>query len=295
MEDRRRGHPAGAADACRERVSHSRKTFGRGWPNVAGRVESGSRPIATLSSPASVVPWKALLRRIPGYMPLRGFVEYLVNPRARELRRIARTPASNLFQPGGRTAFDRYTVLFSALRDQLEDSAAPRVLSFGCAVGDELLSLRHYLPRAVLTGIDINRHSLRIARGRLADPAVSLVAGGSLTEAGVGQFDAIVCLSVLQRSEILTLRPDDCSPYLRFDQYERTVEEFDRHLIPGGLLLLYHTTFRFSDLAVADRYEPLLCLEASADNCSVPYGRNNRLMAAADHERLPLYRKRAAV
>lgn len=177
------------------------------------------------------------------------------------------------------------------MRDQLSGSTAPRILSFGCSVGDEILSLRRYLPQAVLTGIDINRRSLRIARRRIADPAIALLSGGTLAETGAGQFDAIVCLSVLQRGELLKLRPEDCSGYLTFAQFDRTIEEFDRHLVPGGFLLLYHTAFRFGDSTIAERYEPLFCYEPDSDHDFVRYGRDNRPAAWPRHERYALYRK----
>lgn len=49
---------------------------------------------------------------------------------------------------------DRYPRLFTAARALLADRPAPRILSYGCAAGEEVTSLRGYFPDAMLVGAE---------------------------------------------------------------------------------------------------------------------------------------------
>lgn len=234
---------------------------------------------------------RALAKRVPGVQPLAGLLRMATDSALREERRLVRDRADDLFQQGGRSAIDRYPDLFAALRDQLHDHPAPHILSFGCSTGEELQTLRHYLPKARLSGLDINRARLRRARRGLADPGVSLVAAHSIEAAGGGNFDAIVCLSVLHRRELVHDWPADPTPHLSFAQFERAVLDFDRHLATRGLLLLYHTVFRFLETSVAPRYEPLFLVDPLSLEPSRRYDRNDRRVLEPREERFALFRK----
>ena len=196
-----------------------------------------------------------------------------------------------IFQAGGRTQLDRYPHLFAALRDSLGHIPEPEVLSFGCSTGEEIVTLRRYLPRARLAGIDINPARLRAARKLVNDPSVRLWEAASLTEADAGLFDAITCLSVLQNNHLRHHWPVDPTPYLTFAAFEQAVIDLDRHLRPGGILLLYHTSFRFVDTDVAQRYTPLLIDEPTNHGLSMRYDRDNKRLMEPISERYALFRK----
>src|SRR5215467_8761146 len=75
----------------------------------------------------------------------------------------------NLFQPFSETNLDRYPDIFRFAREQVGDDSSHRILSFGCATGEEVFSLRRYFPLAAIDGIDINPYRIRTCRRRLRD------------------------------------------------------------------------------------------------------------------------------
>lgn len=221
----------------------------------------------------------------------RRWLNRILVPHKRDARRLLRERPQHIFQPGGGTSLDRYPHLFAALRDQLEVIQSPSVLSFGCSTGEEILSLRSYLPHARLSGIDINPSRIRAARKRINDPTVSLSAAANIEEAGGGRYDAITCLSVMHRRELLRDWPADGTKYMTFEMFERAILDFDRHLKPGGALLLYHTSFRFIETSVALNYTPLLLVDPLSRDLTKQYDRNNRPILEPLHERFALWRK----
>jgi hypothetical protein len=67
------------------------------------------------------------------------------------------------------------------------------------------------------------------------------------------------------------------------------------HLRPGGVLLLYHSSFRFVDTLVAPGYTPLL-VDAPLDaSLSQRCDRKNQPILEPRAERYALYRKAAPV
>jgi SAM-dependent methyltransferase len=195
-----------------------------------------------------------------------------------------------LYQPGGRTEFDRYPRLFASLRDSLADLPQPRILSYGCSTGEELLTLRSYIPNARLAGIDINSHRLKQARRKMRDRSTQFWVAGSIGETDAGTFDAITCLSVLHRPETLHNWPADPTPYMSFAMFERAVVDLDRHLRPGGVLAIDYMSFRFVDTVVAERYTPI----GKRQTTGAPakrYDRNNQPILEPASEHYSLWRK----
>lgn len=85
-----------------------------------------------------------------------------------------------VLQPNSYTCLNRYVDLFTICQQYLlnlpnqvnatklssDSKIIPldvfiryKVLSFGCSIGDEIVSLQHYLPRAQLVGVDINYYN----------------------------------------------------------------------------------------------------------------------------------------
>lgn len=212
-------------------------------------------------------------------------------PSERRVRqRIWRERQHELYQPGGRTKFNRYPELFAAFRDSLAELPQPRILSYGCSTGEELLTLRSYLPRARLAGIDINSHRIKQARRKLRDRSTQFWVAGSIGETDAGNFDGITCLSVLHRPETLHNWPADPTPYMSFATFERAVLDLDRHLRPGGVLAIDFMSFRFAETVAADRYTPIG--KRALDGTPVKlYDRNNQPILAPATERVSLWRK----
>lgn len=191
-----------------------------------------------------------------------------------------------LFQPYGDTAEDRYPELFARVRAEVADSTDTRLLSFGCASGEEVFTLRRYFPMAAITGVDINPHRIRSARRKLAgmsgEGRMDFAVAASGDALGASLFDAIFCLAVFRHGR-LQFGPAPCSDHLiRFGDFERVVTGLVRCLKPGGLLVLRHANFRFRDTAVAARFEIVGGSGATGPESGTPiYDPNDRLVPDA--------------
>lgn len=232
---------------------------------------------------------KSVVKAVPGLSHAVRWLRYL--PSERRVRaRLWKDRPHELYQPGGRTDFDRYPELFGALRDGLAAVPQPRILSFGCSTGEELMTLASYIPAAKLAGIDINSHRLKEARRKVRGRSVRFWVAGSVGETDAGTFDAITCLSVLHRPETLHNWPADPTPYLSFATFERAVLDLDRHLRPGGILVLDYMSFRFIDTAAAVRYSAIYTLPAVGEPTKL-YDRNNQPILVPPGEHASLWRK----
>ncbi|MGZ3272881.1 MAG: class I SAM-dependent methyltransferase [Caulobacteraceae bacterium] len=198
-----------------------------------------------------------------------------------ELRRRLRPPAPERFQPYPHTLPDRYPWLFDFAAATLHDVASPRLLSFGCSRGDEVLSLRRRFPEAAIKGIDFDPANIAacVARSHaLDDGRLSFEAASNTRGEPSARYDAIFCLAVLCHGDLTVARARRSEPLLRFSDFERTVADLARCVKPGGLLFLHTTNFRFCDTASADGFD--VVLEARPDQMApdVLFDREGRLM-----------------
>ena len=196
------------------------------------------------------------LRRVPGYRAV-SLVRGLLKGGMRRQSAVAQIlRPKNLFQPHGTTSFDRYPEAFSVVRDAL-DSRAPRLLSFGCSTGEELLTLRQYFPSATIHGIDPNPMAIRASRAliRTADAgSITVARGGDAQHEPARSYDAVFAMAVFRHGS-LGSAPPSCEKLLRFADFERTIDELATCLRPGGFLVIRHANFRFTDCAVAVDFE----------------------------------------
>ena len=175
------------------------------------------------------------------------------------------TALLRLFRPGElhqttcMTKMDRYPAIFSICRDYLSGRPNLRILSCGCATGEEVFTLRRYFPEAFLVGVEINRHSLSIAKRRTADDRMVFLSPDTETIQALGPFDAIFCMAVLQRQSTRVER--ERTPSLKkiypFEKFDDKVMELDSWLKPSGLMIVHFSQYLFSDSSVAPRYTPL--------------------------------------
>lgn len=212
---------------------------------------------------------------------------------ARRLRLLwrARRALRGAFQPYSHTLPDRYPWLFAFVRTALGAEARPRVLSFGCSGGDELVSLAAYLPQARLKGIDVNPENIdRCIRRAL--PGVELQVAADTRGEPDGTFDAIFCLAVLCHGDLAVYDATQADPLLHFADFERVVVDFARCLRPSGLLILHTTNFRFCDTACAGQFEVLLRARLDDLAPDAVFDRNNRRIEG-ERYRDVVFRKRA--
>lgn len=161
---------------------------------------------------------------------------------------------ANLFQPHATTSANRYPVEFAALAEALAVTE-PAILSFGCSSGEELISLRQQFPTARMHGVDINPVAVRVARKLVAgDSAITVARAGDASDLEPSSYDVVTALAVFRHAD-LNEAPPRCDPILRFADFERTVNGLAGCVRPGGLFVIRHANFRFTDCSVAAGFE----------------------------------------
>jgi hypothetical protein len=186
----------------------------------------------------------------------------------------------NLFQPYTTTSPDRYPEEFGVVRVAVT-VAEPRILSFGCSSGDELLTLHEYFPTAQIHGIDANPLAVRTARKRVSGlGSVSVARGSDATAEAPGSYDVVLALAVFRHGS-LAPSPQQCDHLIAFSDFERTVTGLAMAVKPGGLFVIRHANFRFSDCPVASGFVLVRggFGSAGANGSPTPvYGTSNELL-----------------
>jgi 2-polyprenyl-3-methyl-5-hydroxy-6-metoxy-1,4-benzoquinol methylase len=142
-----------------------------------------------------------------------------------------------------RTAFDRYPEIFAAAAVAAPD--ARRVLSFGCATGEECVSLATYFPAAEIVGADINPVILLKASKHQSD-RIRFVYTSDRTLSQMGGFDAVFCMAVLRHAGRYS-----------FEDFEERALFLETLVRPGGLLVIHNSPYRFGDTARRASYETI--------------------------------------
>ena len=230
---------------------------------------------------------RAHAKAIPGVQSLWLALRGIVDPHERAVRRAQKLSPGLLLQPSNYTKGDRYPWLFKFLGEQLSYPEAPRILSYGCATGEELLSLQAYSPDAALVGIDINPRNIEICRRKFAKRGaqsdMQFRCAGSPVDEATESYDAIMCLAVLRHGALQDKEPDNCAPWIQFAAVDEMVTELARCLKPGGYLAVWHSHFRFADMSVASQFRTVLSHERSGRESTPFYGPDNRRLDGADY------------
>jgi SAM-dependent methyltransferase len=189
------------------------------------------------------------------------------------------------FQPFNDTEPNRYPGIFSFAQSELGAASDLRILSFGCSTGEEVFSLRQYFPRAIIKRFDIKPGNIAVCRGRLRqspDPAISFATAKSTDAEPSAAYDAIFCMAVLRHGSLGQPGVTRCDPHLSFDDFARTVADFERCLKPGGLLAICHSNFRLCDAPAGHAFETVLQMSLSGQKTPI-FGPDNRLKEGVDY------------
>lgn len=144
---------------------------------------------------------------------------------------------------------DRYPRLFAAARDLLADRPALRILSFGCAAGEEVVTLRSYFPDATLIGAEINPALLRACHKLPPDDARAFIPSSSETIAAHGPYDAVFAMAVFTRRphDIDRRGMDNIAAHYPFAPYAADLRLLAEQIAPGGLLIVEHVLYLVED------------------------------------------------
>lgn len=196
------------------------------------------------------------------------------------------------FQIDTTTFENRYPVIFDYVRSALGEPCDGRILSFGCATGEEVFTLRTYFPSATIKGVDINPGNIAVCRRRLAarrDSGLSFQVASSTEREPSGAYDAIFCMAVLRDGALGRPGIERCDHRIRFDAFARVIADFERCLRPGGLLAVRHSNFLVANTPSAEEFDVALIVPAPRG--SPVFGPENRLIEGAiNHE--AVFRKR---
>ena len=222
------------------------------------------------------------MKRWPLYRLARFLYRFATDPEYRSVTLIQLEKPRNLFQPYVDTWLDRYPWLFGFAREKLGSNPRAHVLSFGCSTGEEVFTLRRYLPEAAIKGVDINRRALAICKAKLnrsPDPKITFEIGNSTHAERSASYDAIFCLAVLRHGHLAASGATSSETLIPFADFESLVGDFARCLKIGGLLFIAHSNFRFCDTAVFGSFEVAFSLASPEAHPRTPlFGRDNRLM-----------------
>ena len=150
------------------------------------------------------------------------------------------------------TLEDRYPGLFDEARKLAP--GAGRILSFGCSTGEELSALRRRFPQAEIIGAEINAHSRRIARRRIAADSKAKVIPPREVD---GAFDLVFALAVFQRQPHRAdeIGVQDLTYIYPFERFDSTLCSLVDRLRPGGLLFVVNAQYRVEDCSLASNLE----------------------------------------
>ena len=227
---------------------------------------------------------RAKILEVPGVRTLARSLRSLYDPYHRGLLIARLRFPHQLLQPANETLPNRYPEIFALVCRELAKIEEPRILSYGCSTGEEVISLRRLLPTAQITGADINPDNISLCRARFrsaTDPRISFVCCGDPHELPSGNYDAILCLAVLRHAELERLRPESCARVLPFARVEKVVEGLTARLLPGGLLAITNCHFRFVDMDAAGSFETALALPEAIRNNEPLYGPDDCLLTDA--------------
>lgn len=199
---------------------------------------------------------------------------FCFNPEYRAILTLRFLRPADLHQTTVLTGMDRYPGIFSVCRDYFAARPDLRILSYGCATGEEVVTLRRYFPSAFIAGAEINRHSLSVARSRPVDDRIVFLESDPESIGPHAPFDAVFCMAVLQRTPMHVAGAGirDLKNIYPFDRFDAKITELDSWLRKDGLLIVHHSQYSLIDAAAGSKYEPL----ASARNILNPGPRFDR-------------------
>lgn len=164
-------------------------------------------------------------------------------------------------QVSNSTRLNRYPRVFQAIGEiaGAAQFGASKVLSYGCSTGEEAHTLSaDYLPDAEILGVDVAPAVVEAARARYgANPRLRFAISNEENLRAAAPFAIIFAMSVLCRwPESRNL--DDIADMFPFAAFERQVELLDSILQPGGIMVVYNSSYSFLHAQASRNYDLVL-------------------------------------
>lgn len=172
------------------------------------------------------------------------------------------------------TEENRYPDLFKICKDYFSTSMAPRLLSFGCSTGEEVISLNKYLPNATIIGTDINKWCIEECQKKSDNQKLLFIHSLSGKYKRARDFDAIFCLAVFQHTKNRAANQKIAIKFT-FKRFENQLQDLDEKLKENGLLFIDHSDFDFRNTSLYKKYS-VLDIESNSIFRDRPlYNKNN--------------------
>ena len=159
------------------------------------------------------------------------------------------------------TASNRYPGVFRTVRSEISTHHGPalgegrlRILSFGCSLGTEVLTLRAYFPDAMIFGCDVDSNALQSAVKNTREDSCRLFVSTPDAIAANGPYDLICAMSVFCQYPASKKVPNLESLY-PFSLFEKLAGNLIENLADGGILCIMNSNHLFRDLAAADGFD----------------------------------------
>ena len=140
------------------------------------------------------------------------------------------------------TEYNRYPEIFEEIAKHIKSNI--RILSFGCSDGSEARCLKDlYFPQAHIDGFDIKSDIIESNTEHNTYSDIMYFSDYKSLQT----YDLIFCMSVL------CMYPPRAQPYI-FDLFDKTLMDLDKLLEVGGYIVVYNSTYRFSDSTIYSKY-----------------------------------------
>lgn len=179
--------------------------------------------------------------------------QFIVNPLYRSRVISVFKYAESYHQFSNFTLPNRYPDLFKIAQNHFKNLEKPHLLSFGCSTGEEIESLKSYLPNSFCMGVDINGWCLEQAHKKYGQTDVQFLHSLSQAFEAIGGFDAIFCLAIFQNPKNRHEKQRKTSEY-PFSQFETQLRILDKKLKSGGLLFIDQCDFNFFETCLMPYY-----------------------------------------
>lgn len=172
-------------------------------------------------------------------------------------------------QPSHGTQMNRYPEQYSFLKElvaQNQTQDDKKILSFGCATGEETLTLaQQYFeePSIKVFGVDVADVAVAEAtkKAQLApEGKITILDGREVSPKDYGPFDAVLGNSVFciyGKRDVPYKNITYVMETFPFSDFESMLDDIDSYLKVGGVLTVFNSNYNFMDTHLAERYEPI--------------------------------------